>query len=78
MERNRQRHILAVLCLAQLAFILDISVVNVALVPLADDLKIGRAGLQLVAAVYAAAFGGGLVLFAASSALCGQGPAQPC
>lgn len=58
MERNPQRTVLTVLCSAQLVEILDISVVNVALVPLADDLHIGRVGLQLVAAVYAATFGG--------------------
>lgn len=53
---------LAVACLAQFVFILDVSVVNVALVPLETDLQVGAATLPLVAAVYAATFGGVLLL----------------
>ena len=54
--------VLAVICLAQFVFILDVSVVNVALVPLETDLRVDAATLPLVAAVYAATFGGVLLL----------------
>lgn len=54
--------VLAVLCAAQFVLILDVAVVNVALVPLADDLQAAPRDLQLVASVYAATFGGGLLL----------------
>lgn len=54
--------LLVVVCLAQFVFILDVSVVNVALVPLRTDLGVGDATLPLVAAVYAATFGGVLLL----------------
>lgn len=56
------RAVLAVLCAAQFVLILDIAVVNVALVPLARDLGATPDSLQLVASVYAATFGGALLI----------------
>jgi hypothetical protein len=41
--------VLAVLCVAQFVPILDVAVVNVALVPLAGDLGVAADGLQVVA-----------------------------
>ncbi|WP_380163448.1 MFS transporter [Jannaschia sp. R86511] len=54
--------VLAVLCAAQFVLILDVAVVNVALVPLARDLRAAPEDLQLVASVYAATFGGALLI----------------
>ena len=56
------RGVLAVLCVAQFVLILDVAVVNVALVPLAGDLGVAADGLQVVASAYAACFGGALLL----------------
>jgi len=56
------RSVLAVLCVAQFVLILDVAVVNVALVPLAGDLGVAADGLQVVASAYAACFGGVLLL----------------
>ena len=56
------RGVLAVLCVAQFVLILDVAVVNVALVPLAGDLGVAADGLQVVASAYAACFGGVLLL----------------
>ena len=56
------RGMLAILCAAQFVLILDVAVVNVALVPIARDLAADPEELQLVASVYAATFGGGLLL----------------
>jgi len=54
--------VLAVLCVAQFVLILDVAVVNVALVPLAGDLGVAADGLKVVASAYAACFGGVLLL----------------
>jgi MFS family permease len=56
------RAALAVLCAAQFVLILDVAVVNVALVPLARDLGAAPGDLQLVASAYAATFGGLLLV----------------
>lgn len=56
------RTMLGVLCVAQFVLILDVAVVNVALVPMARDLGAAPEELQAVASVYAACFGGGLLL----------------
>lgn len=56
------RSALGVLCAAQFVFILDVAVVNVALVPLALDLQAEPDRLQLVASCYAATFGGLLLV----------------
>ncbi|MFZ0158601.1 MAG: MFS transporter [Kineosporiaceae bacterium] len=58
----RKRLVLAALCAAQFVLILDVSVVNVALVPLAADLGAAPGDLQLVATAYAATFGGLLLI----------------
>jgi len=63
-----QRGVLAVLCVAQFVLILDVAVVNVALVPLAGDLGVAADGLKVVASAYAACFGG--VLLLGGPALC--------
>lgn len=51
-QTRRATVALTVLCLAQLAFILDISVVNVALVPLAREWDAEAGQLALVAGLY--------------------------
>jgi MFS family permease len=51
-----------VLGVAQFALVLDVAVVNAALVPLARGLGVAADGLQLVASAYAACFGGALLL----------------
>ncbi len=56
------RLVLSALCAAQFVMILDVSVVNVALVPLAADLGAAPGDLQLVASAYAATFGGLLLI----------------
>ena len=56
------RLVLSALCAAQFVVILDVSVVNVALVPLAADLGAAPGDLQLVASAYAATFGGLLLI----------------
>ena len=53
---------LVVLCATQFVLVLDVAVVDVAIVPLADDLALDLGGVQLVASVYVATFGGGLLL----------------
>jgi MFS transporter, DHA2 family, lincomycin resistance protein len=53
---------LATLCAAQFVFVLDVAVVNVALVPLAADLGVDPFRLQVLGWSYAATFGGLLLL----------------
>jgi MFS family permease len=57
-----RRGTLAVLCAAQFVLILDVAIVNVALVPMAGDLGVPVESLQLVGSVYAACFGGALLV----------------
>ncbi|MFC6886411.1 MULTISPECIES: MFS transporter [Actinomadura] len=54
--------VLAVACAAQFMVVLDVSVVNVALPAIRDDLGFGPSGLPWVAGAYALAFGGFLLL----------------
>ncbi|WP_245204372.1 MFS transporter [Kitasatospora sp. RG8] len=53
---------LALLCAAQFMLIVDVTVVNVALPSIAEDLALGRSGLTWVVAAYALTFGGLLLL----------------
>jgi EmrB/QacA subfamily drug resistance transporter len=53
---------LVLLCLAQFMLILDVTVVNVALPSMGDDLRLGRQALTWVVTGYALAFGGLMLL----------------
>jgi EmrB/QacA subfamily drug resistance transporter len=59
--------VLAVCCLAQFMVVLDISIVNVALPSMQDDLKMSSGGLQWVINAYTLAFAG-LLLFGGRAA----------
>src|SRR4051812_30059454 len=54
--------VLALVCLAQFMVVLDVSIVNVALPSIRDDLHLSTAGLQWVVNAYAIAFAGFLLL----------------
>ncbi|MFC9971570.1 MFS transporter [Spirillospora sp. NPDC127200] len=56
------RGVLALACAAQFMVVLDVSVVNVALPAIRDELGVGAAGLSWVAGAYALVFGGFLLL----------------
>lgn len=58
----RRWRILAMLGIAQLMLIVDVTVVAVALPEMGTDLGLDRAGLAWVASVYALAFGGLMLL----------------
>jgi MFS family permease len=53
---------LAVVCSAQFLVVLDITIVNVALPAIGDDLGLDAGGLQWVVSAYAVVFGGFLLL----------------
>ncbi|TDD68692.1 MFS transporter, partial [Actinomadura rubrisoli] len=59
---RRDRTVLALACAAQFMVVLDVSVVNVALPSIQDDLRFGPVDLQWVAGAYALAFAGLLLL----------------
>lgn len=54
--------VLVLLCLAQFMLILDVTVVNVALPSMGEDLALGREALTWVVTAYALAFGGLMLL----------------
>ncbi|MGI5165781.1 MFS transporter [Spirillospora sp. CA-253888] len=56
------RGVLALACAAQFMVVLDVSVVNVALPAIRDELEVGAVGLSWVAGAYALVFGGFLLL----------------
>ncbi|MFI6514180.1 MFS transporter [Spirillospora sp. NPDC050679] len=56
------RGVLALACAAQFMVVLDVSVVNVALPAIRDELGVGAVGLSWVAGAYALVFGGFLLL----------------
>lgn len=58
----RRWWLLVVLCLAQFMVILDVTVVNVALPDIADQLGLSRAGLTWVVTAYTLCFGGLMLL----------------
>jgi EmrB/QacA subfamily drug resistance transporter len=58
----RRWWVLVLLCLAQFMVILDVTVVNVALPVIADQLGLGRAGLTWVVTAYTLCFGGLMLL----------------
>ena len=64
--------VLAVVCLAQFMVILDVSIVNVALPSIADDLHFSAGSLQWVVNTYAIAFAGFLLLGGRAADLFGQ------
>jgi MFS family permease len=58
----RERAALALLCAAHGALVLDLTVVNVALPTIADDLALAPGALHWVVSAYALAFGGALLV----------------
>jgi len=58
----RRWWVLVLLCLAQFMVILDVTVVNVALPVIAEELHLGRAGLTWVVTAYTLCFGGLMLL----------------
>src|SRR5205814_7269191 len=59
---TRRWWVLVLLCLAQFMVILDVTVVNVALPVIADQLHLDRAGLTWVVTAYTLCFGGLMLL----------------
>ena len=85
-EPIRRNLLLLVVCLAQLMVILDVSIVNVALPSIHDDLGYTTTGLQWVVNAYTLTFAGflllggrflsGLITFTAASVLCAVADTQ--
>ena len=70
-QRN-SNGLLVLVCLAQYMVILDVSIVNVALPAIHDDLKFSTAGLQWVVNAYTLTFAGFLMLGGRASDLLGR------
>ena len=68
----RHNALLLMICLAQFMVILDVSVVNVALPAIRDDLGFSATGLQWVVNAYALTFAGFLLLGGRAADLLGQ------
>jgi EmrB/QacA subfamily drug resistance transporter len=64
--------VLALVCLAQFMVVLDVSIVNVALPSIRDDLQFTQAGLQWVVNAYTLAFAGFLLLGGRAADLYGR------
>jgi hypothetical protein len=73
-ERTQQQAVqqLALVCLAQFMVVLDVSIVNVALPSIRDDLHFSQAGLQWVVNGYTLAFAGFLLLGGRAADLYGR------
>src|SRR6266511_5263628 len=71
-EWTRRNLLLLVVCLAQLMVILDVSIVNVALPAIHDDLNFSTTGLQWVVNAYTLTFAGFLMLGGRASDLLGR------
>jgi EmrB/QacA subfamily drug resistance transporter len=69
---ERQGWILALVCLAQFMVVLDLSIVNVALPAMRDDLHLSVANLQWVVNAYTITFAGFLLLGGRAADLFGQ------
>ena len=63
---------LALLCVAQFMVVLDVSIVNVALPSIQEDLGFSEANLQWVVSGYALTFGGFLMLAGRAADLFGR------
>jgi EmrB/QacA subfamily drug resistance transporter len=72
LDAARKRWILALTCLAQFMVILDVSVVNVALPSIRDDLDFSAVNLQWVVNAYTLTFGGFLLLGGRAADLLGR------
>jgi EmrB/QacA subfamily drug resistance transporter len=72
LDEARKRWILALTCLAQFMVILDVSVVNVALPSIRDDLNFSAVNLQWVVNAYTLTFGGFLLLGGRAADLIGR------
>src|ERR671929_359907 len=71
-EPIRRNLLLVVVCLAQFMVILDVSIVNVALPSIHDDLDYSTTGLQWVVNAYTLTFAGFLLLGGRASDLLGR------
>src|SRR4051795_2323094 len=71
-EPIRRNLLLLVVCLAQLMVILDVSIVNVALPSIHDDLDYTTTGLQWVVNAYTLTFAGFLLLGGRAADLLGR------
>src|SRR4051812_12639592 len=71
-EPIRRNLLLLVVCLAQLMVILDVSIVNVALPSIHDDLDYSTTGLQWVVNAYTLTFAGFLLLGGRAADLLGR------
>src|ERR1700709_2432057 len=71
-EAARRRTILILCCVSQFMVILDVSVVNVALPSIRNDLGFSVTGLQWVVNAYTLAFGGFLLLGGRAADLFGR------
>src|SRR3954447_16318236 len=71
-ESTRRNLLLLVVCLAQLMVILDVSIVNVALPSIHDDLHYTTTGLQWVVNAYTQAVAGFLLLGGRAADLLGR------
>ncbi len=71
-ESARKRAILILCCVAQFMVILDVSVVNIALPSIAEDLHFSPTGLEWVVNAYTLAFGGFLLLGGRAADLLGR------
>jgi EmrB/QacA subfamily drug resistance transporter len=72
LDDARKRWILALTCLAQFMVILDVSVVNVALPSIRDDLHFSAVNLQWIVNAYTLTFGGFLLLGGRAADLLGR------
>src|SRR6202453_5544923 len=70
--RPRPRVLLALVCVAQLMVILDVSIVNVALPSIRDGLRFSTTGLQWVVNAYTLTFAGFLLLGGRAADLLGR------
>ena len=62
MTGRRRRLALALLCAVQFMVVLDVSIVNIALPSIEEDLRFSEKNLQWVVSGYALTFGGFLLL----------------
>src|SRR3954449_423316 len=72
MQSERKRLVLALCCLAQFMVVLDVSIVNVALPSIREDLGFSAVDLQWVVNAYALTFAGFLLLGGRAADLLGQ------
>jgi EmrB/QacA subfamily drug resistance transporter len=71
-QQGSQALVLALVCLAQFMVVLDVSIVNVALPSIRQELHFSQAGLQWVVNAYAIAFAGFLLLGGRAADLYGR------